>query len=320
MFKIFIVALLLLSGCSTQKPSQNSSNPSPDIVVSPPVLPPPSEELKTDFMSIASQIDMYYNRNELTKARGETTFAESIFSAVSEGMNEKVIPFDSYIRSVFNIVGDNPVSLNELLCTYDNSMAQRLVRTSFSSNGLGLVNRFITEVNSMTTANRRKAYTRLMMCLAYSESLGDADTSRSDTIASREGVSRNSGVKFYFDSLQTNPDSQINIGLYQFSPISGGNINPCIVDLGSNGRDRKSLVNLIGEESQLWNARCGVHKILTLFYVSKNTSNTSRKAGPSCVALHNRNAYNHFGPLQREGGAGGGFTKLYNCYFGSSSL
>jgi len=35
------------------------------------------------------------------------------------------------------------------------------------------------------------------------------------------------------------------------------------------------------------------------------------------VTLHNRNAYNHFVPLQREANPGGGFTKLYQCYFNS---
>lgn len=321
----FLAIILTLGACTSTPPTiQEPPTQTPVIVEEPKeTTPSPIEEDKDvigksiDYEAIASEVDRYNNSNQLNLLRGNTTFAKSIHQAVKERMKDSAIPLDSYLTGLFNLNSKYPVSLNERLCPYTQEMAQRLLRTSISNQGLDLINRFVDEVNNTDALGREEAYTRLMMCLAYSESLGDPDTSRSDVIASREGVTKHPGVKFYFDSLQTNPDSQINIGLYQFSPIFSGNINPCLRDFGNNERNRRDLVNLLGAQDQEWNARCGMHKVMTLFFISKNTTNNSRKAGNQCVALHNRNAYNHFGPLQREANPGGGFTKLYNCYFGS---
>jgi len=304
---LFKAALLLsILGCKTTP----TNPPKPHIV--------DTFEKKIDPLIIASEVDSYYRSNELTKIRVDTTFAHSIHEAVQGGLKDREIPLSNYLRGLFKVSSRDKVSLKDRLCKYDTDSAQTLLKTSISSSGINLMNAFADEVNSFTKDTQyEEAYTRLMMCLAYSESLGDPDTSRSDTIASREGVIKNKGVKFYFDSLQTNPDSQINIGLYQFSPIASGNINPCLIDIGSYERSRKDLVNLLGSSNQVWNAKCGIHKILSLFYISKNSLDNRIKASNSCVTLHNRNAYNHFGPLQREANPGGGFTKLYQCYFNS---
>lgn len=324
---ILILSLFAFLSCSSDpvqdtpvnptEPTQDEEPSTPPQEPSPDEQEPSPDEPELGPKKIAEQVDSYYNSNQLLKKRGDTTFADSIYTAVKESVEkERTLPLSSYLKGLFSIESDKPVSLKEKQCEYSNAMAQRLIRTSISSSGVELINKFVSHVNSLETDEEyTQAYSKFMMCLAYSESLGDPDTSRSKTIASREGVQKAEGVKYYFDSLQTNPDSQINIGLYQFSPVKGGNIYPCLTEFGPSDRSRKDLVQTLGAQDQEWNARCGVHKILSLFYVSKNTTSSKRKAGESCVSLHNRNAYNHFGPLQREGNPGGGFTKLYKCFF-----
>lgn len=328
----FVILAIFIASCS-QAPVQNPapspiptlpSEPTPTEPVEPVPTQPDVVEIDSDnALKIAKQVDKYYGKNQLTKERKNNSFFyKSISQAVKESLVPRAIPLGS-LHSTFGLATKNPVSLKEPLCKYDNTMAQRLIRTTISNASLSLINQFRDEVNSFTTDDQyHEAYSRLMMCLSYSESLGDPDTSRSYTIASREGVTKADGVKYYFDSLQTNPDSQINIGLFQFSPIASGNIFPCLSEFGAESRTRKGLVETLGKYDQLWNARCGVHKILTLFYVQKNTTHSSRKAGPNCSALHTfaGTGYNHFGPLQRQDGKIAGLNKLYNCYNGSKKL
>lgn len=281
----------------------------------------PVEDIRPgfDYLSVARQVDVYQSRNmgkasiELTKDRGGVTFAKVIADAVSDGLVLQEVPLGS-LRSTFQVVGNLRVSLNEPLCEHTSELGVKLTREPISKSGLDLINSFSKE------ANKHEAYTRLMYCLAYSESLSTADGKSSVSMAKQTGAIKHDGVKHYFDARQLNPASQYNIGLYQFSPYSPGNIDSCRDAFGVSTRDRKELTSILGDKHQVFNARCGVLKILTLFYVSKNSANTNRQAGEKCVSLHNRNAYNHFGPLQRESGAGGGFTKLYNCYFGSQKL
>lgn len=317
-----LLLFLFIVSCS-QAPVIVDQKPEPDIIV---IEDKPTTPIEDDvvmdepainYTEIAQQVDSYYRMGELLKERGDTTFAKTIAEAVEEGMKDKVIPLDDYISGLFGVKTRNPVSFKTPLCQYDNNAARKLLKTTISNSGLALVNRFAKEVNEADEEGKQAIYTRLMMCLAYSESLSTADNEKSYILASREGVTKNDGVKFYFDSLQTNPDSQINIGLYQFSPIAKGNIHTCLNDFKNRERSRKDLVNLIGAKDQVWNARCGVHKVQTVLFVTLNAP--TRNIGNQCGTFHALNtvAYNHFGPLQREGGVGGGFTKLYNCYYGS---
>jgi hypothetical protein len=322
--------LLLLASCGgqvivTTPQPQPQPIPAPehkpveeDLVVTEPETDTPA----FNYMEIAASVDKHLNNSQLTKKRGDTTFATEIYKAVEYGMEERVVPLDT-LASTFNLVTKHKVSLNDELCEVTHSQLNTLLTpingkaVTVTKANYDTAMRFAKEVNALDKVGKQKAYTRLMYCLAYSESLSTADTSGSIALARKIGGEKHSGVKFYGDDLQTNPNSWLNIGLFQFSPVASGNIHPCLNEFGITKRKYTDLVSLLGAQDQSFNAMCGVHKIRSLFYVSKNTSSSRRKAGESCVSLHNRNAYNHFGPLQRDGNPGGGFAKLYSCYFGS---
>jgi hypothetical protein len=171
-----------------------------------------------------------------------------------------------------------------------------------------------------------------MGCLAYTESLTTADGARSRQVALEHGpdeYAKPSGVKFYLDAAQTHPDSRLNIGLFQFSPASRGNIQSCIRNWNHLHGDDHSLridpvsdsatmIRRLGNASQDFNAFCGVDKIAQIFFVQVNTLSERRThpanlltlpdgtrrlkdPGDRCVSLHfNGRAYNHFGPLQNS--------------------
>jgi hypothetical protein len=167
---------------------------------------------------------------------------------------------------------------------------------------------------------------RLMGCLAYSESLSTADTKTSEAVAKEvapSDYSKPPGVKFYLDSKQVHPESRLNIGLYQFSPASRGNVQACLrnwnqwvgQDLGSSlplEAPEADMIRLLGAADQEFNAFCGVNKIAQTFFVQVNTSSPQRtpleNRGSSgvlkrpedrCVTpFFNVRAYQHFGPLQ----------------------
>lgn len=181
----------------------------------------------------------------------------------------------------------------------------------------------------------QKLWTRLFSCLAYVESLSSADTSRSYSVANSyapSGYRKPAGVSFYEDPAQ-DAASRLNIGLFQFTPTSSGNINPCLKTWNSiypscsvNASGSQSeMIRLFGSGWQTMNAFCGVNKVLQTFSIQLNTSSSSAthpynvKSGklvPSnerCVSLHFRAgaAYNHFGPFQNS--AGDNLDELLTC-------
>ncbi len=193
-------------------------------------------------------------------------------------------------------------------------------------------------------------WTRFFGCLAYSESLGDADANnaRSSVIskvrAGMRGMGINDfhplpGVKHYYDSWQSKPASRINIGLYQFSPVSTGNVRSCVMrwnelygrkSVSIDGRsyscklpenDNRSLARILGSQAQSFNSFCGVQKVLQTFWVQSNTTkstgtypgNLRKEPEDRCVSFHMLagKAYNHFGPFQNT--TGKNLKKLFSC-------
>ena len=171
-------------------------------------------------------------------------------------------------------------------------------------------------------------------CLAYTESLSTADSSSSESVASSEapsGYRKPAGVKFYTDPYQP-ASRRLNIGLFQFTPKSSGNINPCLKQwnqdypsCSTSASSKGDLIKLLGSSHQRFNAFCGINKLLQTFSIQANTRSTkhthpaNRESGglkPSanrCVTPHFYAgwAYNHFGPLQNS--TGSNMKKLFQC-------
>jgi hypothetical protein len=103
-----------------------------------------------------------------------------------------------------------------------------------------MLNEFSKINNSLRSSLRAKStyenklkfsqhWSKLAGCLAYAESLTTADSAQSKEIAARnapKGYVRPAGVGFYEDPNQPQ-ESRLNIGLYQFTPNIGGNIQAC---------------------------------------------------------------------------------------------
>lgn len=172
-----------------------------------------------------------------------------------------------------------------------------------------------------------KLWTRFMGCLSYAESLTTADTSTSQRVATKVAPSdyrKPAGVKFYEDPLQPEA-SRLNIGLFQFTPTSGGNVHSCLRSWNAlyprcavpTSTSQAEMIRLLGSGYQTFNAFCGTHKLLQTFAIQVNTTKTSAThpgnlSGGKTIASANRCvtpffrsgwAYNHFGPLQNSTGS-----------------
>jgi hypothetical protein len=307
--------------------------PAPD----PTPVPDPAADLH-GFEAVDRLKKMQELMSPRTTAPGsKTRFAESIRGAIllhereeqwSLGGNEALFGLVDESKRVAVSLASHPLceqSVSSLRSTIGHEVAESVAEKA---------NELSKRWNALRAdaAGLRRLQSRLMGCLAYSESLTTADGPRSQEVArlrGPEGYLKPAGVKFYLDAAQTNPDSELNIGLYQFSPVSGGNIQSCIrswnmvhaeePELQLDRRaDSATMIRRLGNAAQDFNAFCGVDKIAQIFFVQVNTL-VARRTHPSnviqladgtlsmkepqdrCVSLHfNSRAYNHFGPLQNS--------------------
>lgn len=181
--------------------------------------------------------------------------------------------------------------------------------------------------NSNGYVNATKLWSKFFMCLSYAESLSTADTSKSNSVASKyapSGYRKPAGVKFYEDPYQDEA-SRLNIGLFQFTPTAGGNVQACIREWNqaypkctvSQTASQAELIRVFGSSVQTFNAFCGVSKVTGTFGVQINTTGTKnthpnnlksngtlKARADRCVSPHfvSGRAYNHFGPLQNTSG------------------
>jgi hypothetical protein len=181
-----------------------------------------------------------------------------------------------------------------------------------------------------------KLWTRFFMCLSVVESLGNPDSQSSASVARKvapAGYVRPKGVAFYEDPLQP-PVSRLNIGLYQFTPNSKGNVLACLKQWNhlypqcsvSESASESEMIKLLGSGYQTFNAFCGVNKVQQMFSVQVNTREASKtdpanqirqgvlkSASNRCVSLNFAagKSYNHFGPLQNSTGTN--LEKLLSC-------
>jgi hypothetical protein len=183
-------------------------------------------------------------------------------------------------------------------------------------------------------------YFALLGSMALHESLGDANNGQQERLAEQfsesygmeKGYVRPLGVKFYYDRAQSDEVSKQNIGLYQFTPKIGGNIDACYnawnntvgkksaackIDLQ---KSNKTSFEFIAASDQMFNAFCGANKLVQSFGVQVNAQHFNSPAGKvmqlthsenklkneklvegknRCISpfAYSRNAYMHFGVL-----------------------
>jgi len=305
------------------------------------------------FTDSFAEVDNYYRSQELLQTRGRsrpTNFAISIEMGLRKHLNASPMSIGGNER-LFQVAPSTatPVSLlSHPMCTVSRNTLSRTVRKVPGTETTALANtlayRFNTaRVQAYYSQNPQERlhgwdtilqlYSKLMGCLAYTESLTTADQYSSDRMAKKiapADYTRPSGVLFYHDSAQSDPASQTNLGLYQFSPDASGNVQSCLRNWNqaypqsplSTQLTKSQMIRILGDESQYFNAFCGVDKIVQSFYVQANSSNPARThvsnqifdargrfvglRAPQdrCVSLHfGTKSYNHFGPLQNSTGA-----------------
>lgn len=277
-------------------------------------------------------------------------FADAIGYFISELSRPQVVQIQG-IASFYGMSSNDsnyyPVSLiSHPLCRVTKSSLGATIKKVPGTTTIALAQKFADDHNRLrqeylegreqSKEELQQLWGQFFGCLAYAESLSTANTSSSERTASKyapSGYRKPAGVKFYDDPAQSEA-SRLNIGLFQFTPSYGGNINPCFKQWNrdypncslSNG-GRSDMIRVVGSSLQHFNAYCGVHKLLQTFSVQVNSSN-SRNTHPDnrpggsfkgssnrCVTPHFYAgwAYNHFGPLQNS--TGSNLSKLLKCVY-----
>lgn len=348
----------------------------PAPVTPTPVTPTPTQptqpqiDAAAEYLSIATAVDKRYGMSELRKLRNVTGHAsdscetelrskEDPFGVVLgrfiEAQLSPAHPALDYVASAYSINTSSPAAVgfdSHPMCTVSKSTLTQTLRYENlvpEQSTIDLMNSFASKYNTLRTKSRGgdaraqqdllNLWSKVGSCLGYAESLSTADTARSRSLASEvapSGYVKPDGVKFYHDANQTTVASQLNIGLYQFSPAASGNVQACIREWNeryaksscqiSRTASNAEMIRILGSSQQHFNAFCGMNKILQSFYVQTNTTATARthpanlsssgalKAGANrCVSLHfhSTRSYNHFGPFQNS--TGSNLKSLLSC-------
>jgi hypothetical protein len=225
------------------------------------------------------------------------------------------------------------------LCHSTSATLSKTINKVPKQSTIDRLNIFADEVNSLRSAvlagdheakkELLSTWTRLFSCLAYTESLSNPDSAPSQKVAKKvapSGYRRPAGVEFYDDPAQDEV-SRLNIGMFQFTPNSTGNIQPCLRAWNAlhaskpacqvnTKASKNDLIKVLGSSLQSFNAFCGVHKLVQTFAIQVNTVKVSathpdnivngkfKSEEQRCVSPHFQagKAYNHFGPLQNSTG------------------
>lgn len=325
------------------------------------------------YFNIGRSVDASRSDNELTLSRAPAshkvdscvldrkhdTFAEAIGWGVEEAFKSSnqhlnVVSYSNW--DPFNMYRDGSFSEVTLMSHPICETSKTTLRRTLSSKTIAAkmpddqtirhIQTFTERHNSLrkrairgneeAKTDLKKLWGTLMTCLSYIESLGDPDTQASKNIARRIGpddYSKPQGVKFYFDPNQP-PVSAFNIGLYQFSRSSKGNVQGCIRKWNDRNPNcqlpRKAsddeMTRILGSSRQSFNAFCGANQVLNTFGTQVNTWDTHytsrqnvgangklKPAAERCVSPHfrTRRAYNHFSPLHN--GTGSNLNWLMSC-------
>ena len=263
-----------------------------------------------------------------------------------------------FIGSYYGTSSDDsryfPTSLiRHPLCLSTAASLKTTMKNNVPSNAvIEKLNRFANNINDLRSQvlegdqSAKKellsSWSKFFSCLSYSESLSTADMTASQNVANKvapSGYRKPAGVKFYEDKEQP-AASRLNIGMFQFTPDSAGNIQPCIRAwnelhatkpqcLVNQKSSQSELVKVLGSSLQGFNAFCGIHKLIQTFAIQVNTNKASgthpsnvingkfKPFEERCVTPHFYRgwAYNHFGPFQNS--TGRNLDELFTCTLNS---
>jgi hypothetical protein len=284
--------------------------------------------------------------------KSRNRFADRVTYFTYQHFEAMVAPLD-YVRQAYDL----PVSIakfqavslqSHALCEVTAASLQKTLvgKNLPSTSTIAKINSFVKKINSLRERHQQgdataswdltKQWSRFFMCLSVVESLGNPDSQSSinsaRNLAPKDYV-RPMGVAFYEDPLQP-PVSRLNIGLFQFTPNSKGNVLACLKQWNQlypqcpvkENATESAMVRLLGSGYQTFNAFCGVNKIQQMFSVQVNTKDVTRSdpsnqirpgelkdSAKRCVSLHFAagKSYNHFGPLQNSTGTN--LDKLMSC-------
>lgn len=289
--------------------------------------------------------ESYTTDNCDEKLENNDRFADRIAYAVEVKMQPAKAQI-GYVASYFGLNKDvNTYMPNSLISHPLCNVTRDTLNTTLSGKNIPSdatikkANEFANKMNSyrrMALAGDREGYvkasrlwSKYMMCLSYMESLTTADSAKAQRVAEKyapSGYRRPAGVNFYEDPAQP-PESRLNIGLFQFTPDSGGNIQACIREWNvrypkcgiSPKASQSELIRVLGSSLQTFNAFCAASKVTGMFAVQVNAfkaynthpynvkaDGTLKSPAERCVSPHMSvgRSYNHFAPFQN----GSGFT------------
>lgn len=279
-------------------------------------------------------------------------FADQISYYAAEMLND--VPAKvGFIGSLYGASADDknyfPTSLiRHPLCLSNTANLGATIKKVPNQATIDKLNRFAVTINTLRqdvlngdmSAKKEilSTWSKLFSCLAYSESLGSSDSLTSKNVAAKvapAGYRKPAGVEFYEDKDQP-VASRLNIGMFQFTPDSSGNVQPCIRawnELHANktscqvsrSAGQAELIKVFGSSLQSFNAFCGIHKLIQTFAIQVNTSKTNathpanisngkfKSYEQRCVTpyFYSGWAYNHFGPFQNS--TGSNLNELFSC-------
>ena len=351
------------------EPPVQTPVPEPPPAQTPTPNPVPNPNPPRDFIEVATQVgsevDTYFGSyGALAKVRvdqhekfsdycevnldGFDTFSQRLSYFVEAQLEETRTQLSS-LAPYYSVPRNNDdfllsgLAQRPLCHSTKSSLAKTLKKSGRvpSSDVIGKLNEFENKVNvlreRMNTGDDEsrmelvKTWSKFFSCLAYTESLTTADTSSSNRVAAKfenSNYRKPAGVKFYEDPYQDEA-SKLNIGLFQFTPNGGGNINPCLKSWNesypscsvSTRSSKGELIEVFGSSLQTMNAFCGVNKVVQTFSIQRNSTkstayhpdNNGRAMADRCVSpwIYSGYAYNHFGPLMNS--TGSNLSKLISC-------
>lgn len=350
----------------TNPPIQRPVEPPP---TTDPVPDPGRDPVPGDFAEVAKEVgdtvDKYYGSYKALSTEREdflnddsdyceeqldnyTTFSQRVAYFVESQLQDATTDL-SYLAPYYSVPRSNDdfitagLAQRDLCISTKSSLRKTLKKSDRvpSSSVISKLNSFERRVNALRERMLdgedgakmllTKEWTKFFSCLGYTESLSSADSSSSNRVARKyapSGYRKPAGVKFYEDPYQDEA-SKLNIGMFQFTPNGGGNVNACLGSWNelypqcqvSKKSGRSSLIKVFGSTLQTMNAFCGVNKVVQTFSVQINStkssathpSNSGRAKADRCVTpwIYSGYAYNHFGPLMNS--TKSNLSKLMSC-------